>query len=442
MTDLWLCLSREDVLTERLQAEQEGRSLEAVLTDFDRFENADLSDPAAQEATGALLDRVQALPYRDDFPYDEPSGLQAVREARPPGRFRKRPAPGDLLDRLWGAWTGRCCGCLLGKPVEGWRRQRLWGYLKESGQWPLSSYISADAPERVRSEYGVSADAPFSGRVSAMPEDDDLNYTVAGLHVLERYGRGFDSADVAAVWMSCLPVLRTCTAERVAYRNLVHGLEPPKTAAYRNPYREWVGAQIRADAWGYVNPGDPETAAEYAYRDAAVSHVKNGVYGEMWAAAMIASAFVEGDVRAVVEAGLREVPRECRLAEAVRRQISNRQGLDSPVDAIEAIHAVWNEERAHDWCHAVSNAEVVAMALLWGDGDFGRSVCLAVQACFDTDCNGATVGSVLGAMHGRSRLSGNWACPLNDTLETGVHGFHLVALKEMAERSLKIACDD
>ena len=112
-----------------------------------------------------------------------------------------------------------------------------------------------------------------------MPEDDDLNYPLLNLLLLERHGSDFTTADVARLWLDELPAGRTFTAERVAYRNLLAGVEPPHTARHRNPFREWIGALIRADVHGWTNPGDPAAAAEQAHRDAVLTHTANGVYG-------------------------------------------------------------------------------------------------------------------------------------------------------------------
>jgi hypothetical protein len=159
----------------------------------------------------------------------------------------------------------------------------------------------------------MSERAAFADLVSAMPEDDDTNYTATGLAILKRRGPGFTPEDVADFWLSDIPILHTYTAERVAYRNFCLQIPPPHSARFRNPHREWIGAQIRADFWGYAAAGDTALAAELAWRDACVSHVKNGIYGEMWAAAMIAAAFVTSDIRAVIEAGLGEIPPRSRL---------------------------------------------------------------------------------------------------------------------------------
>lgn len=442
---IWLFLSRTDLETELRQCREEGKDVSPLLrpegTRFERLLAGDPAGPPDQAEAAALLDASAALPVRADFPFHEPDDLASIRAARPAHRPRlagRVPADGELRDHLHGAWLGRVAGCLLGKPVEGWRRPRMWGYLRETGRFPLSGYFSLDAPAEVRERYDVRPERCFLETVRHMPEDDDTNYTTIGLALFQRHGPAFTPLDVAGFWLREIPVLRTCTAERVAYRNLCLGIPPPGSAAYRNPYREWIGAQIRADFWGYAAPGDPQRAAEYAWRDACVSHVKNGIYGEMWSAAMIAAAFVERDPRAIVEAGLGEIPERCRLAGAVREVVRWRDaGLDYDA-ASERIHEQWDENRAHDWCHVISNAMVVSLGLLWGEGEFGTSLTRAVQACFDTDCNGATVGSILGILHGGRSVPQEWTEPFQDTLETGVSGFHRVRVSEMAETTFRL----
>lgn len=440
MKHVWLYLTKSDIETERRQCDEEGRDISALSESFERVLAMDLDDPLAQKEAEALLDATQAAPSRSDYPYDEPSAYDQILALRPSPRraLTGELSVAELQDKVHGAWTGRCVGCLLGKPVEGWRRPRMWGYLKDTDRWPLNDFFRYDvASEEVRQRYDLNPGAPFGDVVSWMPEDDDTNYTTTGLAIMERYGPDFTPEDVATFWLSDIPLLHTCTAERVAYRNFALLIAPPASATFRNPYREWIGAQIRADFWGYVAPGQPELAAELAWRDACVSHVKNGIYGEMWAAAMVSAAFVEADPASIIEAGLEQIPARCRLAEAVRRVLDwHRSGMQYD-EAVAAIHAEWNEEVGHDWCHTISNAMVVCVGLLWSEGDFGHAICRAVQPCFDTDCNGATVGSIMGAALGRKALPARWAEHINDTLHTGVAGYHTVKLAEITQATLR-----
>jgi ADP-ribosylglycohydrolase len=175
-----------------------------------------------------------------------------------------------------------------------------------------------------------------------------------------------------------------------------------------------------------------------AWRDASISHVKNGIYGEMWAAAMVSAAFVSASPRQALDAGLDQIPAQCRLAEALGRVIEWHEAGMEYDEAVAHIHGEWDETRGHDWCHTISNAMIVALGLLWGDGDFAQSVCRAVQPCFDTDCNGATVGSVMGALLGRRSLPAAWVDGINDTLHTGVAGYQTVRLKDMTAETLAV----
>jgi ADP-ribosylglycohydrolase len=394
---------------------------------------ADPSDSARLEALYRGLEELQPEP---SLAAAEPSELELIRVLRPAGpAFAARAFSEDvLLDRILGAWLGRVAGCLLGKPCEGWPAQRIRSYLERAGEYPLSGYFPLVLPELVEEGFvGQGRLAWFRGRICGGARDDDTDYTVLGLHILEEHGPAFRTEDVGQEWLSHLPYLQVYTAERVAYANLVAGLEPPQTALWRNPYREWIGAQIRADIYGYVCPGRPEEAAELAYRDARLSHVKNGIYGAMWAAATIAAAFVVRSPLEAVEAGLCQIPAGSRLAQALRDVISWAQADASWEETLARVQAAYG---GYHPVHTINNACAVALALLHGGGDFARTVTTAVMCGWDTDCNGATAGSILGAMVGARALPREWVEPLGDRLESAVHGFANLRISQLAERTL------
>jgi ADP-ribosylglycohydrolase len=216
----------------------------------------------------------------------------------------------------------------------------------------------------------------------------------------------------------------------------VNNLWPTESATYRNPYREWIGAQIRADIWGYVAPGWPEKAAEFAFRDAAISHIKNGIYGEMLVAAMLAASFVTSDVEEVIKIGLSEIPRNCRLAEAVRDTVKWSKELTD----WEHIWVRINEKYGHYHAvHTINNAALVVMGLMVAQREYETSIVVAVRGGWDTDCNGATTGSVCGMMLGADMLPKKWVGVLNDRLFSAVRGYNECKISELAKRSHEIA---
>lgn len=429
----WLIPTPADVETERLQAEQEGRDVSHLLSDFARLER---SDPVPPVEFFRLLDEVQRLPSSTDEA--EPNDLQSI-FYRCPGARAVSVSGADLEDRIRGAWRGRVAGCMLGKPVEGWTRGAIRKMLQETGQGPpLQGFLRRWEPSDAYGPVAPGNEDSFVDEIDVLPEDDDLNYTVVALLLVERCGIGFSTEQVAEEWVARLEPLKTCTAERVAFRNLLLGLKPPETATWRNPYREWIGAQIRSDFYGYITPGDPMRAAAMAWSDARLSHTRNAIYASMFYAAMISSAFGMNDPQGVIKNGLRCVPPSSRLAQAVDRVVEEASEMDAP-SALQAIHSRWNEARQHDWCHAISNAEVVTWALLHGGGNFESSVCMAVEAGFDTDCNAATVGSVLGAMLGGRALDSTFGARATiHPLGTGVRSVPEVAEDEFVRRTMNL----
>ncbi len=431
------------------QAEDEGRAVpEELAARAKALEGRPVTDAQAVAEADEIYAQVQKLPLRAEYPYREPDALEEIQAERP------APVPlpectltrEELYDRIYGGWLGRCGGCLLGQPVEGWHRERITGLMRESGNFPPKGYLSSDIPQEVRERYGVVDEGgPYGAKlkgwinnVSHMPEDDDTNYTVIALKLLEDYGPDFTPADVAECWLACLPLLHTCTAERAAYINLANLVLPPDSATLHNPYREWIGAQIRGDMFGYVCPGQPEKAAALAWRDASISHVKNGIYGEMYIAAMLAAAFVLDNPRDLVEAGLAQIPAKSRLTEAVRKVIGWYEGGVSLEEAVNLVHSQWDEKNGYDWCHTIPNAMLVTIGLLYGGHDYTKAISVGTVAGFDTDCNSATIGSIVGILLGAKALPECWTGPLNDTLKSGVDGFGIVKISDLANRTVDL----
>ncbi len=392
----------------------------------------------SREEEAALLDELEALPGDPELADSEPDELDAIVAAwsRPP--ITTEPG-GDLDDRLLGAWTGRAAGCLLGKPVEKIPREGIREILVSQDRWPLTDWFTAEGlPAGVAARWPWnrrSAGTSLAENIAGMPEDDDLNFPMLALDLLERHGHEVTTDQVAESWLANLPGGRVFTAERVAYRNLLLGEVAPRTATHHNPFREWIGAQIRTDVYGWANPGDPAAAARLAWRDARLSHVRNGVYGAMFVAAMCAQAVVSDDVDAVLEAGLSVVPPKSRYADAVRFGADlGRRGVDTE-KGLDALHGRYGHLH---WVHVLNNAALTAYALTSSGGDFSSAVCTAVMGGWDTDSVGATVGSVCGALAGAERLPGRWTAPLRNTVASSLPGFDGIGFDELARRTAAV----
>ena len=424
-------LEKQFIRMELVQRREEGCDVAAIES---RVQEA-LADDGTDDAVFVeLYDALDALEPAAGFPYEEPSELDAIRALRPDGPRRMdlgAVAEDAVGDRIHGAWLGRAAGCSLGKPVEGWPRKRIDDYLESAGALPLDDYIPF-------TEGAISPRLKSSTRdnIEFMARDDDMDYPILGLLALEQHGAGLTPRNMANTWLGRMPFQLLYTAENVAYRNFVNRLWPPESAAWRNPFREWIGAQIRADIFGYVTPGWPEKAAELAYQDASISHVKNGIYGEMFVAAMLAAAFVESDIEEIVTIGLSEIPRKCRLAEAVHDTLAWCRELSDWEKVWEKI----NEKYGHySGVHTINNAALVVMGLYFGANDYEKGIVVTVRGGWDTDCTGATVGSILGAKFGAQALPDKWVGVLNDRLMSCVRDCNDNRISELAERTRRLA---
>ena len=260
------------------------------------------------------LDELIALPDDAALTQAEPDKLSEIQALRPAGARRMWSGVAeDFRARLEGALIGRCAGCTLGSIVEGWQVQRMEDWAAYLGDaYPLRDYWS-QAEQPHQRKYQTSLRADFTpAKMDGVPTDDDINYTLLGLLILEEYGPDFTTDDLGAAWVKYLPF--AFTAEGIALDNLRKGVPARLAADIDNPCVQYIGADIRSDPWGYAAPGFPERAAEFAHRDAFVSHRRNGIYGAMYFSAAISAAFAVDDPVQALQIGLEEIPADCYLA--------------------------------------------------------------------------------------------------------------------------------
>jgi ADP-ribosylglycohydrolase len=420
---------RDLVPDEAEQLLHSGYPVEQLLADA-RAAAASADYPRLSAIAEELRDAVRDAAWE----YAEPDDDAALTELA--ARLLDLPVDrGALGDRVHGAWLGRCVANTMGKPVEGLTREEVRIYLEAVGQWPQTGYIPLlnELPPGV-SHLHESAPFASAGRFEDVPRDDDLDWTILGLAMLEEQHGHLTTESIAASWLDRLPFTQTFTAERAAYRNLVRGIAPIDAARVDNPYREWIGALIRADVHGYVYPGRPGVAALSALVDARLSHVGNGVFGELWAAALVSAALAVGSAREALEVALRVIPERSRLAAGLRRVLALHGDGASADDALAWVDA---ELGHYNWVHTINNAALISIGLLWG-GDFTSSVALTISGGRDTDSSAATVGSVYGALHGVGSIPADLVGTTHVRVRSAVRDYDRIPIAELARRTMQL----
>lgn len=306
----------------------------------------------------------------------------------------------EYLDKVLGCWAGKNIGGTLGGPLEGKREVFHYDF-----------YVN-----------------PMDGE--PLP-NDDLDLQLVWLRAMEDRGvYGVDERVLGEYWMA--HIVAAWNEYGVGQANIRNGFFPPLSGRVNND--EWKnsnGAWIRSEIWACVLPGAPDEAASFAWCDACVDHTDDGVWAEMFTASMESAAFVESDLRKIIECGLARIPEDCRVVRSVRLAIAE---YDAGHDFVAARNAVVEDSKDLGWFQAPANVAFAVIGLLYGEGDFGKSICTAVNCGDDTDCTGATVGAVFGILHGFKAIPAKWIDPIGHTIKTvAVNPFQLDAPKTLED---------
>ncbi len=310
-----------------------------------------------------------------------------------------------IYDKIYACWLGKNIGGTLGTPVEG------------------------------RMEVMELTWYPRLGEGGALP-NDDLDLQLLNLHAMEQHGAGTTATHIAAEWTEhCFFPWDEYGYSGTAMR---YGFKPPFSGTFDNHFTNCMGSPIRSEIWAAICAGNPKMAAYFAWQDAVVDHAGGeGVFGEIFNAALEAAAFESQDVPALIREALTYIPASSRTHGAVSLTLSLfERGVSLP----EARTAILDAYGSPNFTDAPQNIAFELTGLLWGK-DFEDAILKVVNLGYDTDCTVATCGAIWGILYGREGISDRWAAPIGDaiTVSAAIRGFRAPSdLDELTRRCIKL----
>ena len=312
----------------------------------------------------------------------------------------------EFRDRVLGCWMGKNIGGTLGAPFEGTR------------EMPEVSF--------------------YTEKLDGNPlPNDDLDLQLIWLFAAEELGvYHITPGKLAEYWLNfeCAPMgeYRNCIA------NIVNGFLPPLSGSWNNDQWKWSnGAWIRSEIWACIFPGSPDEAARCACIDACCDHEGEGIWAEVFTAALESAAFVEKDTEKLIDIALGRIAPGCRIYNSVRKALDL---FKAGVSLEEARQQIVELNQDTGFFQAPQNIGFLVLAILYGEGDFEKTVITAVRCGDDTDCTAATAGAVLGIMLGRSRIPEKWCRPIGSRIVTKCLAQYGISvpqtLEELTDRSV------
>lgn len=345
--------------------------------------------------------KIESHPYWQYTQYEDFAQYEKSVDLPTYAYDTKAPSYFDLT--YWG-WVAQICGGALGTAIEGYTGKAI---RKAFGD--VKTYV------RKPNTY-----------------NDDITYELCFLEAMKKCGRNITSADIAEQWAALIPC--GWSAEDRALRNIKLGIFPPESGKLNNPYREWIGAQMRGVVCGMVAPGDVKRAAYYAFIDGQVSHHNNGVLGEVFNAIMASLAYVKTDVREIVREAVSLIPHDSEYYSVVRFALDR---CDAAASWEEAWAVCEKKYCNYNWIHAYPNAAAEVVALYFGNGDFDKTMNISAMEGYDVDCNAAQIATVV-AVASRKPVSAAWSDPIGDKLITYMRNINNISIRELSKTTVEL----
>ncbi len=307
----------------------------------------------------------------------------------------------ELRDKIYACWLGKNIGGTLGTPFEG-KQQVL----------DISGFTSPPG--------------------NPLPNDDLDLQLIWLLALLENGPQKLNERILGEYWQEYISPY--WNEYGIGKANMTRGLVPPLSGEYQNEWKHSNGAWIRTEVWACLNPCLVEETLRFGYMDACVDHgMSEGTYATLFVAALESAAFVISDIKKLIEIGLSNVPQTCRLYQFVKTVVDAYESGKSWKEAREAVTKASLADPELGWFQAPANVAYAIIGLLYGEGDFKKTLILAVNCGDDTDCTAATAGSVLGIMHGTKIIPDDWREYIGDSIVT-------VAINRGAAYGIPLSC--
>lgn len=291
----------------------------------------------------------------------------------------------EFKDKVNACWIGKNIGGTMGTPYEGKRE-----YLDIKG---------------------------FVTKKGEVLPNDDLDLQLVWLLALEQIGPyNISAATLGDYWVSF--ITPHWNEYGIGKNNMKRGLIPPLAGDYMNHWKDSNGAWIRTEIWASIVPGCPAAAAKYAIEDAKVDHgAGEGTFAAAFVAAMQSAAFVVKDIRKCIEIGLASIPETCRVQKTVKYVLEAYDKGVSHKDCRNGVQRL-NADLGDGWFESPSNVGYTVIGLIYGEGDFKKSMIAAINCGDDTDCTGATLGATLGILNGMDGIPADWREYLGEDIIT------------------------
>jgi hypothetical protein len=358
---------------------------------------------------------------------------------KPPEPAMRELSWDTYLDKVEGAWMGKMIGVTFGQPWEFQYQNTPIGF--DITDWPLSPTRMKDYRARADNKPGdwtpitreadnqkihivhdfiIASEKEHPG--FGAPDNDDIYINILFLHCLRRYGIDVDPVTVAHEWDK--RIRKVWHANNAGLENIRKGILPPDSGNPRyNLHADDIDFQIESDVFGMIAPGMPQVSNRYGERMGHIMNYGDGVYGGMFIAAMYTQAFFAKDIREVVEKGLLVIPPQSLYAQLVHDVI--RWHDENPNDWLKTWHLVQEKWGEVDHCpdgykqpfniDAKLNGGYVVMGLLYGNGDWYKTMNYATRGGQDADCNPSNAAGILGALIGAHAIPAEYREPLHNT---------------------------